>query len=93
MCCFCRYVSKYRPIVVHERKSVKDDMRTMGPAKVEVPSPDKYLKKHSKEPKLPESEFCVYTLFCILELCHLPFIFYIFFQRQSVRKRLVAPAL
>ncbi|XP_019109714.2 enkurin [Larimichthys crocea] len=53
-----RYVSKYRPIVVHERKSVKDDMRTMGPAKVEVPSPDKYLKKHSKEPKLPEKTEC-----------------------------------
>lgn len=31
-------------------------MRTMGPAKVELPSPEKYLKKHAKEPKLPESE-------------------------------------
>ncbi|XP_041824402.1 enkurin isoform X2 [Melanotaenia boesemani] len=29
-------------------------MRTMGPAKVDLPPPDKYLKKHSKEPKLPE---------------------------------------
>ncbi|TKS87463.1 Enkurin [Collichthys lucidus] len=53
-----RYVSKYRPIVIHERRSVKDDMRTMGPAKVELPSPDKYLKKHSKEPKLPEKTEC-----------------------------------
>lgn len=50
-------MSKYRPQVVLEKKSTKDAMRTMGPAKVEVPSPDKYLKKQSKEPKLPESEF------------------------------------
>lgn len=50
-------MSKYRPTVVLENKLTKDAMRSMGPAKVEVPSPDKYLKKHSKEPKLPESEF------------------------------------
>ncbi|KAF3836262.1 hypothetical protein F7725_028820 [Dissostichus mawsoni] len=49
-----RYVSKFRPAVVLEKKSTKDAMRTMGPAKVEVPTPEKYLKKHSKEPKLPE---------------------------------------
>ncbi|KAA8580565.1 hypothetical protein FQN60_013523 [Etheostoma spectabile] len=49
-----RYMSKYRPAVVLEKTSVKDAMRTMGPAKVEVPSPEKYLKKHSKEPKFPE---------------------------------------
>nr|XP_046227533.1 enkurin [Scatophagus argus] len=53
-----RYVSKYRPAVVLEKKSSKDAMRTMGPAKVEVPSPDKYLKKHSKEPRLPENTWC-----------------------------------
>lgn len=29
----------------------------MGPARVELPSPENFLKKHSKEPKLPESEF------------------------------------
>uniref|UniRef100_UPI0037E70F17 enkurin n=1 Tax=Semicossyphus pulcher TaxID=241346 RepID=UPI0037E70F17 len=51
-----RYRSKFRPTVVLEGKSTKDAMRTMGPANVEVPSPDKYLKKHSKETKLPESE-------------------------------------
>lgn len=56
-CCIFRYISKHRPAVVLEYKSTKDTMRTMGPAKVEVPLPDKYLKKHSKEPKLPESEF------------------------------------
>ncbi|KAI4806857.1 hypothetical protein KUCAC02_017651 [Chaenocephalus aceratus] len=49
-----RYVSKFRPTVVLEKKSTKDAMRTMGPAKVEVPTPEKYLKKHSKELKLPE---------------------------------------
>ncbi|XP_070708881.1 enkurin [Pempheris klunzingeri] len=49
-----RYMSKYRSTVVLEKKTAKDAMRTMGPVKVEVPSPDKYLKKHSKEPKLPE---------------------------------------
>ncbi|XP_063768223.1 enkurin [Eleginops maclovinus] len=50
-----RYVSKYRPTVVLEKKSTQDAMRTMGPAKVEVPTPEKFLKKHSKEPKLPEN--------------------------------------
>ncbi|XP_070842082.1 enkurin [Chaetodon trifascialis] len=50
-----RYISKYRPTVILEKKAAKDAMRTMGPAKVEVPSPDKYLKKHSKEPKLPKN--------------------------------------
>ncbi|XP_035475623.1 enkurin [Scophthalmus maximus] len=49
-----RYMSKFRPAVVLEKKLVKDAMRTMGPAKVEVASPDKYLRKHSKEPKLSE---------------------------------------
>ncbi|XP_054479254.1 enkurin isoform X2 [Anoplopoma fimbria] len=51
-------MSKYRPTVVLEEKSTKDAMRTMGPAKVEVPSPEKFLKKHSKEPKLPEKTQC-----------------------------------
>ncbi|XP_051266802.1 enkurin [Dicentrarchus labrax] len=54
-----RYMSKHRPTVVLEKKSTKDAMRTMGPAKVEAPSPDKYLKKHSKEPKLPEMTQCL----------------------------------
>ncbi|KAL7373223.1 hypothetical protein ABVT39_001803 [Epinephelus coioides] len=53
-----RYMSKYRPTVILEEKSNKGAMRTMGPAKVEVPSPEKYLKKHSKEPKLPEKTQC-----------------------------------
>uniref|UniRef100_A0A3Q3VTL0 Enkurin domain-containing protein n=1 Tax=Mola mola TaxID=94237 RepID=A0A3Q3VTL0_MOLML len=49
-----RYVSKFKPAVLLETKANKDPMRTMGPAKVEVPSPDKYLKKHSKEPRSPD---------------------------------------
>uniref|UniRef100_A0AAQ5ZVZ5 Enkurin domain-containing protein n=1 Tax=Amphiprion ocellaris TaxID=80972 RepID=A0AAQ5ZVZ5_AMPOC len=51
------YVSKFRPTVVQESKLTKDAMRTMGPAKVELPSPDKYLKKPSKESKPLEGEF------------------------------------
>ncbi|XP_072306456.1 enkurin [Eucyclogobius newberryi] len=49
-----RYVSKFRPAVVQEEKLPKRPMRTMGPAKVEGPAPEKFLKKHSKEPKLPD---------------------------------------
>ncbi|XP_061569510.1 enkurin [Cololabis saira] len=49
-----RYISKFRPTVVLENKLAKDSMRMMGPAKVDVPSPDKYLKKHSMESKLLE---------------------------------------
>lgn len=57
LCATWRYMSKYRPKVVLETKSNKQAMRTMGPAKVELPSPDNYLKKRSKEPKLPDSKF------------------------------------
>ncbi|CAL1597462.1 unnamed protein product [Knipowitschia caucasica] len=49
-----RYVSKFRPAVVQEEKLPRRPMRTMGPAKVEVPSPEKFLKKHSKEPKVSD---------------------------------------
>lgn len=44
-----------------EEKLVKDAMRTMGPAKAEAPSPEKYLKKQSKKTKPPESEFYFFT--------------------------------
>uniref|UniRef100_A0A8C5T9V9 Enkurin, TRPC channel interacting protein n=1 Tax=Malurus cyaneus samueli TaxID=2593467 RepID=A0A8C5T9V9_9PASS len=47
-----RYVSKYRSLVKHEAKKNKSQWKTMGPAKVAVPSPSDYLLKHSKEPKL-----------------------------------------
>lgn len=51
-----RYMSKFRPMVVLEEAATKGGMKTMGPAKVELPSPGKYLKKHSKDHKHSESE-------------------------------------
>ncbi|CAL8295144.1 unnamed protein product [Lota lota] len=51
-----RYTSKFRTTVVQEKKSSKDAMKTMGPAKVEMPSPDKYLQKNSREHRLPEKK-------------------------------------
>ncbi|XP_060920585.1 enkurin [Labrus mixtus] len=53
-----RYMSKFRPAVILEKRSIKGAMKTMGPAKVEVPPPDKYLKKHSNDSKLPEITQC-----------------------------------
>lgn len=53
-----RYVSKFRPTVVQEKKLTIKPKRTMGPAKVEVPSPENFLKKHSKEPVLPDKSQC-----------------------------------
>ncbi|XP_052451965.1 enkurin isoform X1 [Carassius gibelio] len=52
-----RYMSKFREQVKLEKEVNKAPSKTMGPAKVDVPSPQKYLLKHSKEPKLPESTF------------------------------------
>lgn len=40
----------------HEVEKNKAQWKTMGPAKVEVPSPKNFLRKHSKEPKLPASK-------------------------------------
>nr|XP_057944070.1 enkurin-like isoform X2 [Doryrhamphus excisus] len=48
-----RYVSKFRPIILEEARST-NNMKTMGPSRVEMPVPANFLKKHSKEPKLPE---------------------------------------
>ncbi|XP_068438097.1 enkurin [Clinocottus analis] len=53
-----RHISKYRPTVILERKLTKDAKRTMGPAKVEAPCPERYLKKHSKEPNLAKETVC-----------------------------------
>ncbi|NXS89276.1 ENKUR protein, partial [Erpornis zantholeuca] len=47
-----RYISKYREFVKHEAVKNKSQWKTMGPAKVAVPSPNEFLQKHSKEPKL-----------------------------------------
>ncbi|NXK91106.1 ENKUR protein, partial [Formicarius rufipectus] len=47
-----RYISKFRTYVKHEASKNKSQWKTMGPAKVAVPSPNDFLQKHSKEPKL-----------------------------------------
>ncbi|CAN9506459.1 unnamed protein product [Ophioblennius macclurei] len=49
-----RYVSKFRSAVLQENESKKDLRKTMGPPKVEDPCPQQYLRKHAKEPKIPE---------------------------------------
>ncbi|XP_009897659.1 enkurin [Dryobates pubescens] len=48
-----RYISTFRPSVKREAQENKAQCKTMGPAKVAVPSPKNFLQKHSKEPKLP----------------------------------------
>ncbi|XP_008933250.1 PREDICTED: enkurin [Merops nubicus] len=48
-----RYVSIFRPSVKRDAEENKAHWKTMGPAKVAVPSPKNFLQKHSKEPKLP----------------------------------------
>ena len=53
---FFRYTSKHRQEVKKEYVSNKGDYKTMGQAKVPVPTTDNYLKKHSKEPQLPHSK-------------------------------------
>ncbi|XP_039922584.1 enkurin [Hirundo rustica] len=46
------YISKLRELVKHEAEKNKSQWKTMGPAKVAVPSPKDFLQKRSKEPKL-----------------------------------------
>ncbi|XP_006887126.1 PREDICTED: enkurin [Elephantulus edwardii] len=48
-----RYTSVFKETVRDDMKKSKTAMKTMGPAKVEVPSPNNFLKKHSKEKTLP----------------------------------------
>ncbi|NXJ77956.1 ENKUR protein, partial [Trogon melanurus] len=48
-----RYISTFRPSVKREAEKNKAQCKTMGPAKVALPSPKDFLQKHSKEPKLP----------------------------------------
>lgn len=52
----CRHTSKFKENVKVEEKIVKKPKKTMGPAEVVKPQPDKFLKKHEKEPILPESK-------------------------------------
>ncbi|XP_029444533.1 enkurin [Rhinatrema bivittatum] len=51
-----RYKSTFRETVRYDAKKNKTACKTMGPVKVEVPSPKEFLLKHSKEPKLPERQ-------------------------------------
>ena len=48
--------SKFRSTVKDEYKSGKASYKTMGPAKVETRAPQNFVKKHEKEPKLPDSK-------------------------------------
>ncbi|KAM6215828.1 enkurin isoform 2-T2 [Rhynchocyon petersi] len=48
-----RYTSVFKETVKDDIQKAKTAMKTMGPAKVEVPSPKDFLKKHSKEKTLP----------------------------------------
>ncbi|XP_043979027.1 enkurin-like [Gambusia affinis] len=49
-----RYVPKRLAAILLEQKLNKQAWKTMGPAKLELPSPSNYLKKHAKHPKVPE---------------------------------------
>ncbi|XP_032205540.1 enkurin isoform X2 [Mustela erminea] len=48
-----RYSSIFKTSVIEDMQKHKTAMKTMGPPKVEVPSPKDFLKKHSKEKTLP----------------------------------------
>lgn len=49
-----RYVSKTHGNVKEESRSDKHACKTMGPAKVQTNAPQEFLKKHEKEPQLPD---------------------------------------
>ncbi|XP_072268811.1 enkurin [Pyxicephalus adspersus] len=49
-----RYTSTFRHSVKLEEQKNKAAHKTMGPAKVEVPSPKEYLQKHTKEATLAQ---------------------------------------
>ncbi|KAL4630952.1 enkurin-like [Arapaima gigas] len=56
-----RYISKFRQQVKQEARLNKGTNKTMGPAKVEVPSPKRFLLKSSDEPKRPEKKPFTYA--------------------------------
>ncbi|KAK3587935.1 hypothetical protein CHS0354_014450 [Potamilus streckersoni] len=51
-----RYNSKFHQSVKEEYTSNNADHKTMGQAKVPVPATENFLKKHEKEPKLPNKD-------------------------------------
>lgn len=55
-----RYKSKFRNNVKEEVKTNKADYKTMGQAKVQTRPPADFLKKHEKEPQLPNKNSSTY---------------------------------
>lgn len=55
-----RYESKFKTVVKTELKQNRSPNKTMGPAKVDVPTPGEFLKKRSKEPQLPDLQEITY---------------------------------
>lgn len=51
-----RYISKFKENAKDEHSSNRADHKTMGQAKVPVPTTDNFLKKRSKEPILPDKK-------------------------------------
>ncbi|KAM4704872.1 enkurin [Rhinophrynus dorsalis] len=49
-----RYTSTFRESVKVEEQKNKAAHKTMGPAKIDVPSPNEYLQKHTKEFKMAQ---------------------------------------
>ncbi|XP_071158226.1 enkurin-like [Mytilus galloprovincialis] len=49
-----RHVSKFRDDAKGDYVKLKDDHKTMGQAKVPVRQPESFMKKHEKEPVLPD---------------------------------------
>ncbi|XP_074659062.1 enkurin-like [Tubulanus polymorphus] len=56
-----RHISKFKTLAKDEYNANKGSYKTMGPAKVDCPTTDQFLKKHEKEPRLPESSEFKYT--------------------------------
>jgi len=55
-----QHASKFSSPVREEYRKNKQLNKTMGPAKVAVNEPKKFLKKHEKEPKLPDKSVYMY---------------------------------
>ena len=68
----CRHQSKFRRLVQDDSVKSKAAHRTMGPAKVETKPPDQFLKKHEKDPKMPQSKLPVWLFISIFCLHPLP---------------------
>jgi len=50
-----RHASKFKSNVKDDLTKNKAEYKTMGPAKVQTRPPNEFMKKHEKEPKLPEN--------------------------------------